>query len=179
MKNQSDYEREEGRVNLLVFLHIYIDIHYGDEILIHHPGTEVYLHSHNLKYPLRYDDGRISSQGQQVTGVKEADENCYWRVKPTKEISEEDKRVPVRHNDIIQLEHVFTETNLLTHDVASPLMATNEEVTTVEQDKQYNETLFKVVLDDHNNGNIWSTHMKLVKLMHVDTKVAIWTRDKT
>ncbi|KAG2215490.1 hypothetical protein INT45_012085 [Circinella minor] len=155
-----------------------LDIHYGDEILIHHPGTEVYLHSHDLKYPLRYDDGRISSQGQQVTGVKEADDNCYWRIKPTKEISK-DKRVPVRHNDIIQLEHVSTETNLLTHDVASPLLATNEEVTTVEQDKQYNETLFKVVLDDHNNGNIWSTHMKLVKLMHVDTKVAIWTRDKT
>ena len=98
-------------------------------------------------------------------------------MKPTKEISE-DKRVPVRHNDVIQLEHVSTGTNLLTHDVASPLLATNEEVTTTEQGKHYNETLFKVVLDDHNNGNIWSTHMKSVKLMHVDTKVAIWTRDK-
>ncbi|KAI9258774.1 O-mannosyltransferase [Phascolomyces articulosus] len=154
-----------------------LDIHYGDEIILHHPGTEVYLHSHTLKYPLRYDDGRISSQGQQVTGVKEADDNCYWRVKATKDISK-DKRTPVRHNDIIQLEHVATGTNLLTHDVASPLLATNEEVTTMEQGKRYNETLFKVVLDDHNNGNIWSTHMKSVKLMHVDTKVAIWTRDK-
>ena len=40
-----------------------VDIHYDDEILLHHPGTEVYLHSHDIKYPLRYDDGRISSQG--------------------------------------------------------------------------------------------------------------------
>ncbi|KAI9492559.1 glycosyltransferase family 39 protein [Zychaea mexicana] len=154
-----------------------LDIHYGDEILIHHPGTDVYLHSHTTKYPLRYDDGRISSQGQQVTGIKEADANCYWRVKATKDIPEE-KRTAVKHNDVIQLEHVATGTNLLTHDVASPLMATNEEVTTVEQGKRYNETLFRVVLDDHNNGNTWSTHMKSFKLMHMDTKVAIWTRDK-
>ncbi|KAI8141824.1 glycosyltransferase family 39 protein [Fennellomyces sp. T-0311] len=154
-----------------------LEIHYGDEIILHHPGTDVYLHSHDIKYPLRYDDGRISSQGQQVTGVKEADDNCYWRVLPTKDIAE-DERVKVRHNDVIQLEHVGTGTILLTHDVASPLMATNEEITTVEPGKRYNETLFQVVLDDHHNGNIWSTHMKSVKLMHMDTKVAVWTHKK-
>lgn len=41
-----------------------LDIHYYDVINIHHPGTEVYLHSHELRYPLRYEDGRISSQGR-------------------------------------------------------------------------------------------------------------------
>lgn len=115
-----------------------------------------------------------------MTAVKEVDENCYWRVKPTKEInSSEGERVPVRHGDVIQLEHVATGTNLLTHDVASPLLATNEEFTTVPLDSpRYNETLFQVLLDDHNNGNIWSTYMKGVKLLHMDTKVTLWTRDK-
>ncbi|CDH58914.1 glycosyltransferase family 39 protein [Lichtheimia corymbifera JMRC:FSU:9682] len=156
-----------------------LDIHYYDVINLHHPGTEVYLHSHELRYPLRYEDGRISSQGQQVTGVKEADENCWWRVKPTKDVPEDGKRVAVRHGDVIQLEHIATGTNLLAHDVASPLMSTNEEITTVPQDTRYNETLFQVILDDHNNGNIWSTHMKSVKLLHMDTKVAVWTRNKS
>lgn len=29
-----------------------------------HRDTEVFLHSHNLEYPLRYEDGRISSKGK-------------------------------------------------------------------------------------------------------------------
>lgn len=121
----------------------------------------------------------LLGKGQQVTGVKEADENCWWRVKPTKDVPEDGKRVAVRHGDVIQLEHIATGTNLLAHDVASPLMSTNEEITTVPQDTRYNETLFQVILDDHNNGNIWSTHMKSVKLLHMDTKVAVWTRNKS
>lgn len=134
------------------------------------------MHSHNLRYPLRYDDGRISSQGQQVTGVKEKDENCYWRVLPTKEVKE-DEKVKVKHNDVIRLEHIGTNTILLTHDVASPLLSTNEEITTTAPDTRYNETRFRVVLDDYNNGNTWATWMKGVKLMHINTNVALWTRD--
>ncbi|KAI9018623.1 putative PMT4-dolichyl-phosphate-mannose--protein O-mannosyltransferase [Phycomyces nitens] len=154
-----------------------LDIHYNDEILLMHKETEKYLHSHDLEYPLRYDDGRISSQGQQVTAITTPDDNSWWRIKPTKDIPE-DEPVPVIHGDIVQLEHVGTETNLLTHDVASPLMSTNEEVTTVDLDERYNETLFQVLLDDHNNGDIWQTYMKAVRLVHMDTKVAIWTHPK-
>jgi dolichyl-phosphate-mannose-protein mannosyltransferase len=40
-----------------------IDIHYYDEVLLMHKDTKAYLHSHDAHYPLRYDDGRISSQG--------------------------------------------------------------------------------------------------------------------
>ncbi|ORZ03032.1 putative PMT4-dolichyl-phosphate-mannose--protein O-mannosyltransferase [Syncephalastrum racemosum] len=153
-----------------------LDIHYYDTITLQHRDTDVFLHSHNLHYPLRYDDGRISSQGQQVTGVKEKDENCYWRVLPTKEVKE-DEKVKVKHNDVIRLEHIGTNTVLLTHDVASPLLSTNEEITTTAPDTRYNETRFRVVLDDYNNGNTWATWMKGVKLMHVNTNVALWTRD--
>ncbi|KAI8379726.1 glycosyltransferase family 39 protein [Radiomyces spectabilis] len=155
-----------------------LEIAYFDNITLKHKDTDVYLHSHNLHYPLRYDDGRISSQGQQVTGVKEVDDNCYWRVKPTITLDDEDERVYVRHGDIIQLEHIGTQRILLTHDVASPLMATNEEVTTVAEGERYNETLFQVLLDDHDNGDIWQTHMKSVRLLHMDTKVTIWTHDQ-
>ncbi|KAG0179181.1 hypothetical protein DFQ28_002385 [Apophysomyces sp. BC1034] len=154
-----------------------LDIHYYDNITLMHKDTEVYLHSHSMNYPLRYDDGRISSQGQQVTGVKEIDENTWWRIRPTKDVSD-DEPVAIVHGDIVQLEHIGTNTILLTHDVASPLMATNEEVITVPHDTRYNETLFQVFLDDHHNGDVWQTHMKAVRLIHVDTKVALWTHSQ-
>lgn len=44
--------------------HIWIsDIRYYDTVTIKHKDTKVFLHSHPEKYPLKYDDGRISSQG--------------------------------------------------------------------------------------------------------------------
>lgn len=39
------------------------EIRYYDTITLKHKDTKVYLHSHLESYPLRYDDGRISSQG--------------------------------------------------------------------------------------------------------------------
>lgn len=39
------------------------EIRYFDTITMRHKDTNAFLHSHVEKYPLRYDDGRISSQG--------------------------------------------------------------------------------------------------------------------
>jgi len=39
------------------------EIHYYDTITFKHKDTKVFLHSHVERYPLTYDDGRISSQG--------------------------------------------------------------------------------------------------------------------
>jgi dolichyl-phosphate-mannose-protein mannosyltransferase len=39
------------------------EIRYHDIITMKHKETKVFLHSHLDKYPLRYADGRISSQG--------------------------------------------------------------------------------------------------------------------
>lgn len=40
-----------------------IDLRYYDIVTIKHKDTKVFLHSHPERYPLKYDDGRISSQG--------------------------------------------------------------------------------------------------------------------
>lgn len=117
--------------------------------------------------------------GQQVVGIKEPDDNSWWRILPTKEMEEDpENKVKVKHGDTIRLEHLQTGTILLTHDVASPILSTNEEFTTVAPDTRYNETLFKLVFEDHNNGESWQTHMIPFKLLHVDTKVALWTHDQ-
>ncbi|KAI8991396.1 glycosyltransferase family 39 protein [Mycotypha africana] len=160
-----------------------LEVYYGDEITIKHKDTQAFLHSHDLHYPLRYEDGRISSKGQQVTAVKEVDENCYWRIKPAIPIDDDDEEYDeneprrVKNGDIIQLEHVVTGTNLLTHDVASPYMPTNEEVTTVPLDTRYSETLFKIIFENKNQDFL-ETHMTDFRLIHEDTRVAIWTHNK-
>lgn len=42
---------------------VVIELRYFDTVTIKHKDTKVLLHSHAEKYPLRYDDGRVSSQG--------------------------------------------------------------------------------------------------------------------
>lgn len=42
------------------------EIRYYDTIAMRHKETRAFLHSHPERYPLKYDDGRISSQGMVV-----------------------------------------------------------------------------------------------------------------
>lgn len=42
------------------------ELKYYDTVTLRHKDTKVFLHSHPERYPLRYDDGRISSQGMSL-----------------------------------------------------------------------------------------------------------------
>ncbi len=140
----------------------------------------MFLHSHPDKYPLKYDDGRVSSQGQQVTGYGHDDTNNNWQIIPTKALPETGRGRVVRDDDVFQLLHINTQTLLLTHDVASPLMPTNEEFTTWPQDdlSRYNDTLFQLRLVDGEEGEAWKSKSGHFLLIHVPTKVAMWTHPK-
>ncbi|ORY26861.1 hypothetical protein BCR39DRAFT_539830 [Naematelia encephala] len=157
------------------------EIRYFDTVTIKHKDTKQFLHSHADHYPLRYDDGRISSQGQQVTCYPHNDTNNNWQILPTKEIPETGRGRIVRHNDVIQLKHIVTDTVLLTHDVASPLMPTNQEFTTVsldegaEEGSRHADTLFQVQITDAHEGEPWRSLSGHFKLIHMPTKVALWT----
>lgn len=152
---------------------------YNQSIKLQHKETRAFLHSHALTYPARYDDGRYSSQGIQVTGNMQPDINSYWRIKHTGQFDEAlAAQKHVKHNDVIQLEHIGTGLSLLTHDVASPWMPTNQEFTTTNLEARYNETLFRVELDDHKANAVWSTLMESVKLIHVQTGVALWCNNR-
>jgi dolichyl-phosphate-mannose-protein mannosyltransferase len=101
---------------------------------------------------------------------------------PTKDVPEptdESEKVEetVKNGDVIRLLHVNTQGHLLTHDVASPLMATNQEFTTfpAHDDSRYNDTLFKVEIDGAKPGLPWKSKSGYFKLMHVPTRVALWT----
>ncbi|KAK7687882.1 hypothetical protein QCA50_009101 [Cerrena zonata] len=156
------------------------EIRYYDTVTIKNKDTSVYLHSHPERYPLKYDDGRVSSQGQQVTGYGHEDTNNQWQIIPTKALPESGRGRIVRHEDVIQLLHVNTQTVLMTHDVASPLMATNEEFTTWPKDdhSRWNDTLFHMRLNEAHAGEAWKSKSGHFKLIHVPTKVALWTHNK-
>jgi len=157
-----------------------LEIRYYDVVAMKHKETKVYLHSHDERYPLKYEDGRISSQGQQVTGYGHNDTNNHWQIIPTKALPATGRGRAVNHDDVVQLLHVSTQTLLSTHDVASPLMPTNQEFTTQskENPSNYNDTLFQMHLIDGQPGQVWKTKSGYFRLIHVPTRVSMWTHTK-
>ncbi|CAH6718385.1 dolichyl-phosphate-mannose--protein mannosyltransferase 4 [[Candida] jaroonii] len=165
-------------------------VNYFDIITIKHKETEAFLHSHLDKYPLRYEDGRISSNTQQVTAIKGNeteiydDVNSQWEIIPIK--SEYTNEMAIFTNDIIRLRHVGTKGYLLSHDVASPLKSTNEEFTiTYDEElysKAFNESLFRIRYaapgaSNQNKRKAVTTKQIPLRIIHVDTVVSMWTHD--
>lgn len=157
-------------------------VNYYDIITIKHKQTSGLLHSHGYRYPLRYEDGRVSSQGQQVTAYEGVDVNNQWQILPAQEFPEDQKLGhPVRLDDVVRLYHVNTQTFLLAHDVASPLYPTNEEITAVDFNTsitRFNETLFRLPVGDRSTaGSILKTKGSNFRILHLATTVALWTHN--
>lgn len=161
-------------------------VNYFDIITIKHKDTEAFLHSHDLKYPLRYENGRISSNLQQVTCVfdqndkEKSDAFSQWQIIPT---TNDQRRDAVYTNDIVRFKHIGTGGFLLTHDVASPLKSTNEEFVVVHGDtavQRYNETLFRLRFADKGNQDkrkLVKTKATGMRILHVATVVAMWSHN--
>ena len=96
----------------------------------------------------------------------------------------EDKRLnrPVQNGDFFKLHHVVTNTDLLSHDVASPYYPTNQEFTTTSLEKSYgarhNDTLFEIKLEHGKRQQKLKTLAGHFKLLHKPSKVAMWTHNK-
>lgn len=158
-----------------------VGINYFDNIAMKHKETKVYLHSHPDKYPLRYEDGRISSEGQQVTGYPHNDTNNLWQIVPSTPLDTETAH-PVKNGEVVRFRHLVTDTWLLSHDVASPYYPTNQEFTTVDHEnangKRFNDTLFEIRIENGKTGQLFKTMSSQFKLVHWPTKVAMWTHTK-
>ncbi|CAO3677697.1 unnamed protein product [Umbelopsis ramanniana] len=157
-----------------------IKVYYNDSITIQHRDTENFLFSWEKTYPLRYDDGRISSKGHQVSANSEPnDEGNIWQVLQTGD-NISGQLTPVRHGDIIQLRHIKTDRLLMTHDVASPLLPTNTEFTTAEEGdaEKYEDTLFELRFDVLDLGRQLQSQMIHFQLIHVPTGVSMFSQTK-
>ncbi|KAG6002690.1 hypothetical protein E4U21_002842 [Claviceps maximensis] len=157
-----------------------VNIQYYDALTIKHKETKAFLHSHPDRYPLRYEDGRVSSQGQQVTGYPHNDTNNYWQIIP----SADDKQMGrvVKNHETVRLRHIGTDSYLLSHDVASPYYPTNQEFTTTSQEEAYgsraNDTLFEIRIENGKDGQEFKSFASYFKLIHYPSKVAMWTHNK-
>ncbi|KAJ3336198.1 hypothetical protein HDU93_003464 [Gonapodya sp. JEL0774] len=169
-----------------------VAIPYGSNITLRHRDTSAFLHSHPDPYPLRYEDNRVSSQGQQVTGYPHRDENNIWRIEPVDLELYQNGTQPhpddvkegvrfVRNGDIVRLLHYNTMSRLLTHDVASPTMSTNMEMTTIpflDDPKRYDETLWRIETDSSEEGVKIRTITNYVKFVSVVHKVAVYSHSQ-
>ena len=157
-----------------------IGIDYHDAITLRHKDTKTYLHSHPDTYPLRYDDGRVSSQGQQVTGYPYNDTNNHWEILPATPFALGDALGHhVKNGDLIKLRHLVTNKILLSHDVASPYYPTNQEFTAVSIEDadggRHNDTLFELKIENAKGKQDFKTMSGQFKLVHYPSKVAMWT----
>ncbi|KAJ2487299.1 Dolichyl-phosphate-mannose--protein mannosyltransferase 4 [Coemansia sp. RSA 2050] len=174
------------------------DVHYGDQIAIRHRETGVFLDSNVGRYPLRYEDQRVSSQGQQVTGATDKTDNSFWIIKPMNDPEAfaqfaarrqagedipkaEMKKWVVRHTDLVQLQHVATGGNMRTHDVASPMTSTNMEFTTLalNDTAHVDDTVWKLEIDGaRSNSTLLKTSSSFIRLISNKHGVAMWTHPK-
>ncbi len=166
-----------------------VAIPYYGNITLRHRETSVLLHSHPDKYPLRYDDNRVSSAGQQVTGYPHKDANNKWilipadpsiyrNATPWHPDDEETGVRYLRNGDVVRLLHYMTNSHLITHDVASPLMPTNMEITTypVEDDpKRYEETLWRVDVESMARGQKVHSVGQYIRFINIFHKVAVYS----
>ena len=147
-----------------------VPVFYGSKVTLKSKVENIYLHSKNFNYPLMYTDGKVSSQGQQVTGFARKNKLNEWIIHAVddEEMNLKKKRIEVRNGDLIRLEHYLTQKWLLTHDVASVLTLTNQEVTAVDwngnMNHKYNsETIWRI---EAINCNELTSNICSFRLIH-------------
>ncbi|KAM0329908.1 hypothetical protein ACHAQA_004074 [Verticillium albo-atrum] len=157
-----------------------LEVNYYDSLTIRHKETKTYLHSHPDRYPLRYDDGRVSSQGQQITGYPFNDTNNYWQILPLD--GDEALGRVVKNHDLVRLKHIVTDAVLLSHDVASPSYPTNQEFTAVTVEEalgaRAKDTVFEIRIEHGKKKQAFKSVSGHFKLIHNPSKVAMWTHSK-
>jgi len=140
-------------------------VKYRDVIKLIHFNTHVALHSHLFNYAHPESSGQ-----QQVTGFSYADSNDYWIVKGPHGHDEFYKKgVPVKHGDIIRLEHENTGKNLHSHSITAPITQ-QQEITAFgvdgKGDVNDNWTI------NLRNDDVWTQRDK-IRLIHVNTNATL------
>lgn len=170
---------------------------FSSNVTIKHHSSSVCLHSHVQLIPLRHKDKRVSSNGQQVNGYAHCDNNSVWIIEqvdsktyPRKYADLTEKEVKrdlryVRSGDYFRLRHASTDSYLKTHDVASPLITTNMEVTTIKpsdpkMEAKFDDTIFEIVMQDKDakKGEPVSSRKESFMIYSVKYKVAIHSAKK-
>lgn len=139
---------------------------YGSAVKLMHAGTTRVLHSH----PLTYSHPGGSGQ-QQVTGFAGLDDNDWWRLRPAHgEAADSRAGQPVRHGDVLRLQHAATGRNLHSHPGFRSPVTSQQEVTCFgEAGVGDGNDDWRVEVE---GGGTWETR-KPVRFIHVATGCAL------
>lgn len=159
----------------------YKSVNYYDIVNLNHAETEVFLYSDLERYPSYYEDGRISSGGQQVCGTDESTSSNDWEILPVDDTKKNYNGAAVILNDCIRLRHVDTGSFLLTHDVASPLSPITAEVTTINENEIDDETFAETVfclesLREDDVGSVIKTNRTFFAIVSKQYEFSIYAR---
>lgn len=165
-----------------------LPVYYGSMIRFKSKIENIYLHSHQHRYP-REHNGKVSSNGQQVTGYGHKDENNIWHIVPADLSFNETRgdynveRFLIRSGDYVRLMHNTTRKFLLTHNVASPLTMTNQEVTAVDWDgtsehENADTTVWRIdivesIADPRFDNKYVTSKIHYLQLTHNDTNCTL------
>jgi endonuclease/exonuclease/phosphatase family metal-dependent hydrolase len=139
---------------------------YGDVIKLRHGATGHILHSHGASY-----GHPGSSRQQQITAFAAADDNDYWLVKGPHGTPDDHRRgQPVRHGEVIRLEHVATRRNLHSHAGFPSPRTGQQEVTGFGANGQGDgNDDWRIEVED---AGAWEAGER-VRLIHVNTNHAL------
>jgi hypothetical protein len=139
---------------------------YGDTVKVGHVMTGRTLHSHAHNY------GHPGTSGQQqVTAFEGADDNDLWRIKgPHGQPEGYRQGQPVRHGEVVRLEHVLTRRNLHSHaGIPSPCTGQQEVTCFGSNGIGDGNDNWRVEID---GGGAWAAGGRL-RLVHVPTNQAL------
>ncbi len=147
-----------------------LPVKYGDTVRLIHLMTKHALHSHGINYTHPRSSGQ-----QQVTAYSGHDSNDYWLIKGQHGLPTDKKSgQPIRHRDVIRLEHVATKRNLHSHsDALSPL--TSQQEVTAFGDKGEGDANDNWQVEVDGKG-IWY-EKKQIRLIHLDTRHALHSHE--
>eukprot|EP00117_Sycon_ciliatum_P003909 scpid46966/ scgid4488/ Protein O-mannosyltransferase 1; Dolichyl-phosphate-mannose--protein mannosyltransferase 1; Protein rotated abdomen len=130
-----------------------------------------WLHSHTDVYPVAYDDGRNSSQQQQVTCYPFKDMNNWWIVRKPGSTSLSLDTPPqiVRDGDSIELVHGTTKRLLNSHNVAAPICKTAQEVSGFINNTFPGFQKWRVDIIGEDAGTTWRASKHEVRIVHEET----------
>ena len=143
---------------------------YEDTIKLGHLWTGRTLHSHALNYGHPHTSGQ-----QQVTAFEGADDNDLWRVNgPDGQAEDYRAGQPVRHGDIVRLQHALTGKNLHSHGgFPSPVTGQQEVTCFGENGIGDGNDNWRVEVE---GGGTWDAG-KRMRLIHVNTDHALHSHE--
>ncbi len=160
-----------------------VPILYNSKVTIKSKIESIYLSSNkNLNYSLIYNENKVSSEEQQVTGLKLINNELNeWLIFP---IDNYNSTKPVKNGDFLRLQHYLSQKWLLTHDIASPLTLTSQEVIVVDlKNYNYSQTIWRIdILKRWNNNNdelILNKRSVTFRLVHNLTGCELFNFQKT